>query len=417
MRILALESSCDESAVAVLDGGKGLLAHELFSQIDLHRVFGGVVPELASRDHVRRLLPLVKAALEKAESALGADDAGRRAAAMPGGRDAGASAATMPGGRDAGASAAAMPGDAHGGASASAMLGGAHGGPSAGAMLGGAAAALGIDGIAYTAGPGLIGALLTGAALARSLAYAWGVPAIGVHHLEGHLLAPLLEPDPPPFPHVALLVSGGHTMLIDVRGIGRYELLGETRDDAAGEAFDKAAKLLGLPYPGGPELARLATSGRAGALQLPRPMLDRPGLEFSFSGLKTAVLHASREQPLTDARRADIAHAVQDAIVDTLIAKAMRALDETGLDALVVSGGVSANRALRERMTIEATRRGARVYYPRIEFCTDNAAMIAVAGLARLAAGEHDTLAIQAKARWPLADLRAVPAAASPIHS
>ena len=339
MQILAIESSCDESAVAVLDRGKGLLAHELFSQIDLHRVFGGVVPELASRDHVRRLLPLVTAALEKAGVA-----------------------------------------------------------PRA------------IDGVAYTAGPGLIGALLTGAALARSLAYAWGVPAIGVHHLEGHLLAPLLEPEPPPFPHVALLVSGGHTMLIEVQGIGRYQLLGETRDDAAGEAFDKAAKLLGLPYPGGPELARLAASGRASGLRLPRPMLDRAGLEFSFSGLKTAVLHAVRAQPLTDARRADIAYAVQDAIVDTLIAKAMRALEDTGLDALVVSGGVSANRALRERMATASARRGARVYYPRIEFCTDNAAMIAVAGLARLAAGEHEGLAIQAKARWPLSELRAVPA-------
>jgi tRNA N6-adenosine threonylcarbamoyltransferase len=194
-------------------------------------------------------------------------------------------------------------------------------------------------------------------------------------------------------------------------------LLGETRDDAAGEAFDKAAKLLGLPYPGGPELARLAASGHASNLQLPRPMLDRPGLEFSFSGLKTAVLHAARAQTLTDSRRADIAYAVQDAIVDTLIAKAMRALDDTGLDVLVVSGGVSANRALRERMTNEAARRGARVYYPRIEFCTDNAAMIAVAGLARLTAGEHDGLAIQAKARWPLADLSAVPASATPIHS
>jgi N6-L-threonylcarbamoyladenine synthase len=355
MRILAIESSCDESAVAVLDRGKGLLAHELFSQIDLHRAFGGVVPELASRDHVRRLLPLVTAALDKAG--------------------------------------AATPADAALGASGAA----------------GGAPPLGIDGVAYTAGPGLIGALLTGAALARSLAYAWGVPAIGVHHLEGHLLAPLLEPEPPPFPHVALLVSGGHTMLIEVQGIGRYQLLGETRDDAAGEAFDKAAKLLGLPYPGGPELARLAASGRASGLRLPRPMLDRPGLEFSFSGLKTAVLHAAREQPLTDTRRADIAYAVQDAIVDTLIAKAMRALDGTGLDALVVSGGVSANRALRERMAAATERRGARVYYPRIDFCTDNAAMIAVAGLARLEAGEHDGLGIQAKARWPLHELRAVP--------
>jgi N6-L-threonylcarbamoyladenine synthase len=380
MRILAIESSCDESAVAVLDRGKGLLAHELFSQIDLHRVFGGVVPELASRDHVRRLLPLVTAALEKAALAAGDTVPGRQAGEPPGETAAALSMA---------APAAAAPNTAR--------------------RLD-SAAPLGIAGVAYTAGPGLIGALLTGAALARSLAYAWGVPAIGVHHLEGHLLAPLLEPEPPPFPHVALLVSGGHTMLIEVQGIGRYQLLGETRDDAAGEAFDKAAKLLGLPYPGGPELARLAASGRASDIRLPRPMLDRPGLEFSFSGLKTAVLHAVREQPLTDARRAAIAYAVQDAIVDTLIAKAMRALEDTGLDALVVSGGVSANRALRERMATATERRGARVYYPRIEFCTDNAAMIAVAGLARLAAGEHEGLAIQAKARWPLHDLRAVPA-------
>jgi N6-L-threonylcarbamoyladenine synthase len=335
MRILAIESSCDESAVAVLDRHEGLLAHELFSQIDLHRVFGGVVPELASRDHVRRLLPLLKSALSDAETS-----------------------------------------------------------PAQ------------IDGVAFTAGPGLIGALLTGAAFARSLAYAWGKPAIGVHHLEGHLLAPLLEPEPPPFPHVALLVSGGHTMLIEVQAIGRYNLLGETRDDAAGEAFDKAAKLLGLPYPGGPELAALAGNGHASALRLPRPMLDRPGLEFSFSGLKTAVLHAVREQPLTDQRRADIAFAAQEAIVDTLIAKAMRALEETGLDALVVSGGVSANRTLRERMSAAVAKWGARVYYPRIAFCTDNAAMIAVAGLARLEAGQHESLGIQARARWPLSELQ-----------
>jgi N6-L-threonylcarbamoyladenine synthase len=335
MRILAIESSCDESAVAVLDRREGLLAHELFSQIDLHRVFGGVVPELASRDHVRRLLPLLKSALSYA--------------------------GTTP---------------------------------------------AQIDGVAFTAGPGLIGALLTGAAFARSLAYAWGKPAIGVHHLEGHLLAPLLEPEPPPFPHVALLVSGGHTMLIEVQAIGQYRLLGETRDDAAGEAFDKAAKLLGLPYPGGPELAALAGNGHASALRLPRPMLDRPGLEFSFSGLKTAVLHAVREQPLTDQRRADIAFAAQEAIVDTLIAKAMRALEETGLDALVVSGGVSANRTLRERMATAAAKWGARVYYPRIAFCTDNAAMIAVAGLARLEAGQHEGLGIQARARWPLSELQ-----------
>jgi N6-L-threonylcarbamoyladenine synthase len=339
MRILAIESSCDESAVAVLDRREGLLAHQIFSQIDLHRVFGGVVPELASRDHVRRLLPLLRSALAEANT-----------------------------------------------------------GPE------------GLDGIAYTAGPGLIGALLTGSALARSLAYAWQKPAIGVHHLEGHLLAPLLEPDPPPFPHVALLVSGGHTMLIEVEGIGRYRVLGETRDDAAGEAFDKAAKLMGLPYPGGPQLAKLAGAGRAGAIRLPRPMLDRPGLEFSFSGLKTAVLHAVREKELTDQRKADISHAVQDAIVDTLVAKALRAIEATGLDVLVVSGGVGANLSLRERMAAAAAKQGARVYYPRIEFCTDNAAMIAVAGLARLEAGEHDGLAIQARARWPLASLPAVPA-------
>jgi N6-L-threonylcarbamoyladenine synthase len=338
MRILSIESSCDESAVAVLDAQRGLLAHELFSQIDLHRVFGGVVPELASRDHVRRLLPLVRTALERADT---------------------------------------KPQD--------------------------------LGGVAYAAGPGLIGALLTGASLARSLAYAWGVPALGIHHLEGHLVAPLLEPEPPPFPHVALLVSGGHTMLIEVQGIGQYRVLGESRDDAAGEAFDKTAKLLGLPYPGGPELAKLASAGRAGAIRLPRPMLDRPGLEFSFSGLKTAVLHATRDGALTDARKADIAHAVQDAIVETLVAKALRALDDTGLDVLVVSGGVGANERLRARLGSATAARGARAFFPRIEFCTDNAAMIAVAGLARLTAGEHDDLAIRARAQWPLTTVVGLP--------
>ena len=337
MRVLALESSCDESAVAVLDEEAGLLAHELFSQVDLHRAYGGVVPELASRDHVRRLLPLIRTVLDKASIA---------------------------------------PGE--------------------------------IQGVAYTAGPGLIGALLTGAALARSLAFAWGVPSIGVHHLEGHLLAPLLEPDPPPFPHVALLVSGGHTLLIEVSGIGRYRTLGASRDDAAGEAFDKTAKLLGLPYPGGPQLAELAAHGRAGAFTFPRPMLDRPGLEFSFSGLKTAVLHALAGRTLSAALRADVARGVEDAIVDTLIAKALRALEETDLAVLVVTGGVSANRTLRTRLAAAVGARGARVYYPRIEFSTDNAAMIAVAGLARLKAGEHDTLAIAARAQWPLESLAPV---------
>jgi N6-L-threonylcarbamoyladenine synthase len=253
--------------------------------------------------------------------------------------------------------------------------------------------------------------LLTGAALARSLAFAWGVPALGVHHLEGHLLAPLLEPEPPPFPHVALLVSGGHTLLIEVSGIGRYRVLGATRDDAAGEAFDKTAKLLGLPYPGGPQLAELAREGRPGRFKFPRPMLDRPGLEFSFSGLKTAVLHAVTGRELSAAARADVARGVEDAIVDTLIAKSLRALEETGLEVLVVSGGVSANRTLRERLAAAVGARGARgarVYYPRIEFSTDNAAMIAVAGLARLKSGERDTLAIGARAQWPLESLPAV---------
>jgi len=337
MRVLAIESSCDESAAAVLDAHAGLLAHELYSQIELHRAHGGVVPELASRDHVRRLLPLVARAL---------------------------------------ASAGTTAGELHG--------------------------------VAYTAGPGLIGALLTGASLARSLAYAWDVPAIGVHHLEGHLLAPLLEPEPPPFPHLALLVSGGHTLLIEVSAVGDYRVLGASRDDAAGEAFDKCAKLLGLPYPGGPQLAALAERGAAGVFSFPRPMLDRPGLEFSFSGLKTAVLHAVRGRALTAQLRADVAYAVQQAIVETLTGKALRALEYTGLTALVVSGGVSANRALRARLSAAATARGARVYYPRIEFSTDNAAMIAVAGLARLQAGQHDGLAIEAHARWPLESLPAV---------
>jgi len=334
MRILAVESSCDESAAAVLDAERGLLAHELFSQTELHRIYGGVVPELASRDHVRRLLPLIASVLRQADTR-------------------------------------------------------AHE----------------LGGVAYTAGPGLAGALLTGAALARSLAYAWRIPAIGVHHLEGHLLAALLEPDPPELPHVSLLVSGGHTMLIEVRSIGSYRVLGETRDDAAGEAFDKTAKLLGLSYPGGPALAQLAAHGRPGAYVFPRPMLDRPGLEFSFSGLKTAVLHVVRGVTLTGAVMADVACGVQEAIVATLTEKALRALEETGLDTLVACGGVAANRRLRERLSAGVAARGGRVYYPRMEFCTDNAAMIAVAGLARLAAGQREDLAIRVLAQWPLESL------------
>jgi N6-L-threonylcarbamoyladenine synthase len=335
MRILAIESSCDESAVAVLDEARGLLAHGLWSQIDLHRIYGGVVPELASRDHVQRLLPLVRDTLAQARTA---------------------------------------PENLHG--------------------------------IAYTAGPGLIGALLCGAALARSLGFGWRLPTIGVHHLEGHLLAPLLESPAPEFPHLALLVSGGHTLLIEALALGDYRLLGETRDDAAGEAFDKSAKLLGLPYPGGPQLAALAEQGRAGACELPRPMLDRPGFEFSFSGLKTAVALAVRAQPLDTQRRADIARGLQDAIVDTLCTKALRALDSTGHRQLVVAGGVGANRALRARLTAALAKRGGQVFFPRPEFCTDNAAMIAIAGLLRLKAGERSGAGLNVRARWPLDELR-----------
>lgn len=335
MRILAIETSCDESAVAVLDEQRGLLSHEIWSQIDLHRAFGGVVPELAARDHVRRLVPLLRMALERA-------------------------------GTDAAE----------------------------------------IDGIAYTAGPGLVGALLTGASFAHALGFGWRVPVLGVHHLEAHLLAPLLESPAPPLPHVALLVSGGHTMLIDVGGIGQYRILGSTRDDAAGEAFDKTAKLLGLPYPGGPELARLAQDGRAGAYSFPRPMLDRPGLEFSFSGLKTAVMQAVRGAQLSVQERADVARAVEEAIVATLTAKALRALDGTGYPALVVAGGVGANRTLRTRLARETAAVGVRTFFPRLEFCTDNAAMVAVAGMHRLRAGEHAGPAINVRARWPIEELR-----------
>ena len=331
MKVLGIETSCDETAAAIYDGAVGLRSHRLFSQVDLHAQYGGVVPELASRDHVRKLLPLIEAALS--DAGLKADE---------------------------------------------------------------------IDGIAYTAGPGLVGALLVGASVARSLAFAWDKPALGVHHLEGHLLAPMLEPQAPSFPFLALLVSGGHTLLAEVRGIGDYEIIGASVDDAAGEAFDKTAKLLGLSYPGGPALAKLADSGQPGRFKFPRPMLDRPGLDFSFSGLKTAVVVALRNLTLDDAMRADVAAEFQCAVVDTLAAKCERALDQTGFDALVVAGGVGANRALRERLAVMGQRRGVRVYYPRPEFCTDNAAMIAYAGYRRLVAGQHDDLAIRATARWPL---------------
>jgi N6-L-threonylcarbamoyladenine synthase len=331
MRVIGIETSCDETAVAVYDAGRGLLSHRLYSQIAMHQAYGGVVPELASRDHVQRLLPLVREALADAESD-----------------------------RDC------------------------------------------IDGVAYTAGPGLIGALLVGAGFAASLSLAWGKPALGIHHLEGHLLAPLLEPNPPDFPFLALLVSGGHTQLIDVTALGAYRILGETLDDAAGEAFDKTAKLLGLPYPGGAALARLAQSGRDGRFVFPRPMLDRPGLDFSFSGLKTAALVALRGRELDDALRADVARGFQEAVVETLAEKCRRALEQTGHRRLVVAGGVGANGRLRERLSDVVRTFGAQLYFPRVEFCTDNGAMIALAGCMRLAAGMREGLNIGARAHWEL---------------
>jgi N6-L-threonylcarbamoyladenine synthase len=333
MRVIGIETSCDETAVAVYDADRGLLAHRLYSQIALHQAYGGVVPELASRDHVQRLLPLVREALADA----GSD-------------------------RDS------------------------------------------IDGVAYTAGPGLIGALLVGAGFAASLSFAWGKPALGIHHLEGHLLAPLLEPNPPDFPFLALLVSGGHTQLIDVAALGAYRILGETLDDAAGEAFDKTAKLLGLPYPGGAALARLAQSGREGRCVFPRPMLDRPGLDFSFSGLKTAALVALRGRELDDATRADVARGFEEAVVETLAEKCRRALEQTGHRRLVVAGGVGANSRLRERLSDVVRPFGAQLYFPRVEFCTDNGAMIALAGCMRLAAGMREGLDKGARAHWELGE-------------
>jgi len=331
MRVLGIESSCDETAVAVYDDARGLLSHRLHSQVAMHQAYGGVVPELASRDHVRRLLPLVREALAAA-----------------------ASDRTT------------------------------------------------IDGIAYTAGPGLIGALLVGAGFATGLALAWGKPALGIHHLEGHLLAPLLEAQAPAFPFLALLVSGGHTQLIDVAALGEYRILGETLDDAAGEAFDKTAKLLGLPYPGGAALAALAEQGHSGRFRFPRPMLDRPGLDFSFSGLKTAALVALRGCTMDESTRADVARGFQEAVVDTLGEKCRRALLETGHERLVIAGGVGANRALRERLLKIVQSMGAQLYFPRPEFCTDNGAMIALAGCKRLAAGMHAGLSLSARANWEL---------------
>ncbi|MDH3840854.1 MAG: tRNA (adenosine(37)-N6)-threonylcarbamoyltransferase complex transferase subunit TsaD [Chromatiales bacterium] len=331
MLTLGIETSCDETAVALYDSEAGLLAHLLHSQVDLHREFGGVVPELASRDHIRKLPQLIQDVLERGE-----------------------------------------------------------------------VSAKEITGVAYTAGPGLIGALMVGASVASSLAFAWRVPVLGVHHMEGHLLAPMLEADPPEFPFVALLVSGGHTMLVAVEAIGRYKILGETVDDAAGEAFDKTAKLLGLPYPGGPALAKLAESGCEGRYRFPRPMLQKPNCDFSFSGLKTAVFVATRDRDLDRQDRADVALAFEQAVVDTLAGKCLRALDESGARRLVVAGGVGANKRLRERLGTEMSKLGGRLFYPRIEFCTDNGAMIAHVGALRLAAGQVDVDGPVARARWPL---------------
>ncbi len=336
MVVLGIETSCDETGVALYDTARGLLAHALHSQVAMHADYGGVVPELASRDHIRRLVPLTRRIL--AQSGIGLDA---------------------------------------------------------------------LDAVAYTEGPGLAGALLVGASAAHALAYALGVPAIGLHHLEGHLLSPLLSDPAPEFPFVALLVSGGHTQLMRVGGVGDYALLGETVDDAAGEAFDKSAKLMGLGYPGGPEIAKLAAAGRAGRYKLPRPMLASGDLNFSFSGLKTAVLTAVRGQTLDDPARADLSAEVQAAIVEVLVAKSLAALEHTDLTRLVVAGGVGANRLLRGELTARAERRGYTVYYPDLEFCTDNGAMIAFAGAKRLEASEHkDVLKFGVRPRWDLAELQ-----------
>jgi putative glycoprotease GCP len=342
MRILGIETSCDETGVAIYDEEKGLIANQLHTQIALHADYGGVVPELASRDHIRKLAPLLQAALQEAN-----------------------------------------------------------------------VTAKDIDGVAYTSGPGLVGALLVGSTVARSLAYAWNIPAIGVHHMEGHLLAPMLEENPPHFPFVALLVSGGHTQLVRVDGVGRYELLGESIDDAAGEAFDKTAKLLGLDYPGGAALARLALNGTPNRFAFPRPMTDRPGLDFSFSGLKTFAantLHQvmQEEGELTEQSKADIAYAFQEAVVDTLAIKCKRALKQTGLKRLVIAGGVSANKQLRQTLAELMQQLGGEVFYPQPQFCTDNGAMIAYSGFLRLKQGQQQDLAIEVRPRWAMTELTAV---------
>lgn len=341
MLILGIETSCDETGIALFDSEKGLLADALYSQIAIHAEYGGVVPELASRDHIRYLVPLIEQVLQQADMEKSA-----------------------------------------------------------------------IDGIAYTAGPGLIGALMSGASVGRSLAWALGVPAVEVHHMEGHLLAPMLEENPPKFPFVALLVSGGHTLLAYVKGVGQYELLGQSLDDAAGEAFDKTAKLLGLGYPGGPALAAQAEKGRQAIYKFPRPMVDRPGLDFSFSGLKTFALNtmqsAAQNGALSQQVKADISLAFEEAVVDTLKIKCRRALEQQQCNKLVIAGGVGANKRLRTVLAEMIKQLGGELYYPRIEFCTDNGAMIAQAGCLRLLAGETQPLEIDARARWSMQDLKAI---------
>ena len=338
MKVLGIETSCDETGVAIYDSREGLLGDKLYSQVKTHAAFGGVVPELASRDHIRKTLPLIMELLSETRIPLGE-----------------------------------------------------------------------LDGIAFTAGPGLIGSLLVGASLGRSLAMGLDVPAVGVHHMEGHLLAPMLEPEPPKFPFVALLVSGGHTQLVKVNKIGDYQLLGESLDDAAGEAFDKVGKMLGLPYPGGPHLAKLALKGVTDTYQFPRPMVNRPGLDFSFSGLKTSVKNAiselSKEGDLDPQARANIARGFEDAVVSTLAIKCRRALKQTGLERLIIAGGVSANLNLRQVLESAMSEVGGRLYYAQPEYCTDNGAMIAYAGCQRLLAGQKSELNIDVRPRWSLESL------------
>lgn len=335
---LGIESSCDETGIALYHSHQGLLAHSLYSQVKLHEEYGGVVPELASRDHIRKLLPLIEETIQTAD--ITSEQ---------------------------------------------------------------------INGIAYTAGPGLMGALLAGASVARSLAYAWQIPAVAVHHMEGHLLAPMLEENKPEFPFICLLVSGGHSMIIRVDGIGQYKLLGDTLDDAAGEAFDKTAKLLNLDYPGGPEVSKLAVEGQTERYKFPRPMVDRPGLDMSFSGLKTFTLNtwqkAVKAGDDSHQTKADICRAFELAVADTLTIKCKRALEQEGLNRLVISGGVSANREIRDKLTQLMNKRRGEAFYPRLEFCTDNGAMIAYAGAQRLAAGQHNDLNFSCNPRWQLEEL------------